>query len=38
MREQNPQPNNGPTQSERSHIAGLLTDRKLDKAARFTEQ
>ena len=27
-----------PTQAERSHIAGLLTDRKLDKEVRFAEQ
>ncbi|MEC7163900.1 MAG: tetratricopeptide repeat protein, partial [Pseudomonadota bacterium] len=38
MHEQNLQTNVGPTPAERSHITGLLTDRKLDQAARFTEQ
>ena len=37
MHEQNLQTIDGPTQAERSHITGLLTDRKLDQAARFTE-
>ena len=38
MHEQNLQTIDGPTQAECSHITGLLTDRKLDQAARFTEQ
>lgn len=38
MHEQNLQTFDGPTQAERSHITGPLTDRKLDQAARFTEQ
>lgn len=38
MHEQNLQTIDRPTQAGRSHITGLLTDRKLDQAARFTEQ